>query len=131
MAKESLMSLVVKRLSKLTPRDSYLRRTYGITEEEYEKQLDLQGGVCWICLRPPVRLRLAVDHKHQKGERQLRKKKQQHLVRANVRGLVCHVCNRALALLRDSVLSAHRASVYLGEPPFQKILQSIKEPSYG
>lgn len=107
----------------LAPRDAYLRRMYGITEGEYEDQLALQGGVCWVCQKPPKRLRLAVDHKHQKGERQLRKKKQQHLIRANVRGLVCHVCNRALALLRDSSLSAHRASVYLSDYPFQKILR--------
>ena len=112
---------------KLTPRDRYLRRTYGITVEEYERQLAVQGGVCWICQRPPKRLRLAVDHRHQKGERAIRKRHQQHeLIRSMVRGLLCHTCNRAIALLRDSSLAAGRASIYLNDYPFQKLLEGDK-----
>lgn len=106
-----------------SPRNTYLLYKYGITQVEYEDQLALQGGVCWICQKPPKRLRLAVDHKHQRGEKQLRKKKQQASIRANVRGLLCHICNRSLALLRDDPRAAARASIYLQKHPFQKILK--------
>ena len=62
-------------------RDSFLRRTYGISSEEYEKILKDQKGRCAICGRFPSRRRLDVDHNHVTGE---------------VRGLLCHRCNRGL-----------------------------------
>jgi hypothetical protein len=44
------------------------------------------------------KLKLVVDHCHSSGE---------------VRGLLCHNCNRALGLLKDSVDSLMRAARYL------------------
>lgn len=44
--------------------DKRLQRTYGITLAEYNQKLKDQGGVCWICRRPPVKYRLNVDHNH-------------------------------------------------------------------
>lgn len=61
-------------------RSEYLRRKYGITNGEYERILDSQGGVCAICKRTG-RKRLAVDHDHRSGM---------------VRGLLCWRCNKHL-----------------------------------
>jgi hypothetical protein len=60
---------------------SWRRRGIEITPEEYDERLAKQGGVCAICLKPPKKLRLAVDHDHVSGL---------------VRGLLCHRCNRYL-----------------------------------
>ena len=44
--------------------DLRLRRVFGITLDEYNIRLAKQNGVCKICLRPPNKVRLAVDHDH-------------------------------------------------------------------
>jgi hypothetical protein len=54
----------------------------GVTDAEYERLLAAQGGGCAICDHPPRTRRLHVDHDHKTGE---------------VRGLLCHRCNRLLA----------------------------------
>jgi len=52
-------------MKKLTPRDKYLRKARGITEEEYNHQFERQGGTCLICKRPPKPGKsLHVDHDH-------------------------------------------------------------------
>lgn len=47
-------------------RDSYLRRTYGITEDQYNFLLEKQGGGCAICGKTKEQegKHLAVDHDH-------------------------------------------------------------------
>lgn len=55
------------------------RIRYGITPEQYDAMFEAQGGVCYICKRPPKKeRRLAVDHNHQTGK---------------VRKLLCTRCN--------------------------------------
>src|SRR5207249_694982 len=54
----------------------------GVTDAEYDRLLAAQGGGCAICGNPPKTRRLHVDHDHKTGE---------------VRGLLCHRCNRLLA----------------------------------
>jgi Recombination endonuclease VII len=53
----------------------------GVTDDEYQRLLTFQGGVCAICGNPPKNRRLSVDHNHRTGK---------------VRGLLCFRCNRAL-----------------------------------
>lgn len=74
------------------------RRLYGITPEQYEELLDRQGSVCAICRQPPRRGRLHVDHDHRSGR---------------VRGLLCHLCNRAIGALRDDPQLADGVALYL------------------
>src|SRR6266851_2205326 len=62
-----------------TRRVRVLKR-YGISEEEYERLLRLQNGVCAICKEKPEGW-LCVDHCHLTGK---------------VRGLLCKNCNSAL-----------------------------------
>jgi hypothetical protein len=74
-------------------RNSHLRRTYGLEPTDYEEMLTAQGGVCAICEGEPGDRPLDVDHDHSTGQ---------------VRGLLCHKCNKALGLLNDNVDAAQR-----------------------
>ena len=71
-------------------RDKRLRLVYGMTLAEFDERLAAQGGGCWVCGAEPGSHRnhghanLAVDHDHETGA---------------VRGLLCHMCNRALGLI--------------------------------
>lgn len=83
-----------------------LKKMYGITLEWYNKQHDVQGGLCAICSQPEKMkingqvVRLAVDHCHDTGR---------------IRGLLCSDCNRGLGFLKHSS-DLLRASVkYLEE----------------
>lgn len=82
----------------------YLMRCYGLTLRDYEEMFEKQAGLCAICDRKGFtmakhhKLTLVVDHCHATG---------------NVRGLLCHNCNRALGLLQDSTESLKRAIGYL------------------
>lgn len=85
--------------------DSYLKRVYGISWNRYQELLSNQNNVCAICkeegfLMDPKRhkLKLVVDHCHSTGV---------------VRGLLCHNCNRALGLLKDSKENLSSAIQYL------------------
>ena len=56
-------------------------RQLGVTDDDYARLLEAQGGGCAICGATPKTRRLHVDHDHATGR---------------VRGLLCHRCNRAL-----------------------------------
>lgn len=70
----------------------------GLTEEEYDKLLAKQGGVCAGCLKPPTNRRLCVDHDHKTGE---------------IRGLLCFQCNYGLGWLKDDPERLERLAAYL------------------
>lgn len=103
--------------------DLRLRRLYGITLVEYNRQLKKQGSCCAICRRPPAKNRLAVDHNHKVERAKVTARRSfdvwvatapsegvgsyMHttkaaavaevkliLKRRSVRGLLCMVCNR-------------------------------------
>jgi Autographiviridae endonuclease VII len=82
----------------IADRKSYLKRTYGLTVEEYEAMLAAQGGVCFICRETPGDLPLHVDHDHVTGE---------------VRKLLCVRCNNALGLFQESPQLFQAAADYL------------------
>lgn len=65
----------------MTKRDRYLRRTYGLTEEQYKTQLKKQGNACALCgkLQSSVTHSLHVDHNHKTSKN---------------RGIVCFYCNK-------------------------------------
>ncbi len=104
---------------KKTARDSYLRRTYGITEAEYEKILKWQHGKCWICHTAPKKRRLHVDHEHVKRD----KKADPKLKRTKVRGLLCWGCNTAIAKFGDDSNRLRNAADYIDEWPAQAVLK--------
>jgi hypothetical protein len=84
---------------KLADRKSYLKRTYGITVEDYELMLTEQGGVCSICKEPrPEERTLHIDHDHETGV---------------IRGLLCFRCNNALGDFRERWELFQAAADYL------------------
>jgi len=80
--------------------DGTLRRTFGITLEQYNEMYDSQGGCCAICGKPDEveGRRLAVDHDHGTGR---------------VRALLCGKCNRGLGSFQDNFDILARATRYL------------------
>jgi hypothetical protein len=95
-------------------RESYLLRTYGITEADYQNMLEAQGGRCAICRKKPVKMRLRADHDHEI------EKKYGVIV---IRGLVCSRCNRMfLAAVEYSDLAVLNGIKYL-----QKLLDTRAE----
>ena len=105
-------------------RDWALVNSYGITVVEYDKILDSQNGVCWICEKPPTGKRLAVDHLHSKGEN----KRNPREKRGRIRGLLCWHCNVAIGKFKDDITKLRRAADYLEAWPAQVVL---KEKSNG
>lgn len=78
-------------------RAGHLRRTFGMSLDEYDQMLDAQGGGCAICgARPAEGQSLHVDH-----------------LSDAVRGILCIRCNNALGLLRESPGLVARAQDYL------------------
>lgn len=84
--------------------DSYYKRTYGISFKEVEELLNSQNHLCAICneegfkMHDGVWTKLCIDHDHETGE---------------VRGALCHNCNRGLGLFKDSVNNLKSAISYL------------------
>lgn len=70
--------------------DRRLRTMYGVDIEWYNKQMEIQNNVCYICKKPPTLRkgvqRLSVDHNHTTGK---------------VRGLLCNLCNPQLPIVED------------------------------
>ena len=83
---------------------AYLLREYGITKDDYDRMYQAQDGKCAICkgegftMAQHHKVKLVVDHCHVGGQ---------------VRGLLCHNCNRALGLLQDNKASVAAALAYL------------------
>lgn len=83
-----------------------LKKTYGITEAQYDEMLRQQGGVCAICGmdepnrhgRTGTKFKLSVDHDHGTGA---------------VRSLLCQKCNRAIGLFGDNHELVQKAAEYL------------------
>ena len=88
--------------------DSNLRARFGITIDEYEAQLEKQGGGCAICNVKPRSKRLAVDHDHSQV-----KAYGAPGIRGSIRGLLCRSCNRWLGTVRDDPTLIERAVTYV------------------
>jgi hypothetical protein len=86
----------------LSNRKSHLKRTFGITLDDYDRMLQEQGGGCALCGRPPrPDIALHVDHEHATGR---------------MRGLLCFRCNNALGDLDDDPSLLLAASRYVSPP---------------
>lgn len=79
-------------------RNAWLKRIYGITLEEYNRQLKRQRGLCAICQGTNNGKTLHVDHDH-KTKR--------------MRGLLCRLCNLGLGDFKDNVELLRKAMWYL------------------
>ena len=70
-------------------------RRYGIGAADFDRLVELQGGVCAICRQADPE---HVDHSHESGM---------------VRGILCFNCNGGLGQFRDSIDALRGAVVYL------------------
>jgi hypothetical protein len=81
-------------------KDNNLRKTYGITLDDYREMLMAQNGRCAICKtdKPGPHPNFHVDHCHQTKK---------------VRGLLCHNCNALLGHAKDKPSVLRCAAEYL------------------
>lgn len=81
-------------------RASHLKRTYGITPEQYDELRVRQDEKCAVCLKheSEFNVRLAVDHDHISGE---------------IRGLLCRYCNHRLVGRHRDASLLRRIADYL------------------
>ncbi len=84
---------------------SIFKSYYGITIEEYDKMLEEQNTVCWICGSKEIAKnkygnikKLAIDHNHKTGK---------------IRGCLCTKCNIGLGYFKDNPLVLIKAAKYL------------------
>ena len=90
----------------------WIKKTYGITGEQYEALYEAQGRTCAICKRATGKSkRLAVDHDHGSGF---------------VRGLLCSTCNNILGYIRDDVALASGIASYLLVPPAFETIGKVR-----
>lgn len=76
-------------------RAEHLKRSYGMTEADYNTLLTRQHGKCAVCRRYR---RLVVDHCH---------------TRNTVRGLLCNSCNSLIGFAEENPAILHNAVAYL------------------
>ncbi len=75
---------------------------WGLTLEQYNGRLCIQGGGCAICgKKPGAKRRLDVDHDEKTGK---------------FRGILCNQCNQAIGLLGDDPARLKKAIEYLTDP---------------
>lgn len=99
-----------KKRARDSKHNAHLKRTYGITIDDYYDMLVFQGGTCYICNGGTSRRYLAVDHNHKTEE---------------VRGLLCATCNKVLAAVRDDPERLRKAAQYLESPPAREVLNDM------
>ena len=80
-----------------------LQYLYKITQEQYEKLLESQGGCCALCTEKQGddKRRMAVDHNHEccSGQKSCGK---------CLRGILCADCNRKLGFLEQTLRAKAR-----------------------
>jgi hypothetical protein len=99
-------------------RDWWLKKTFGISIEEYNRIFELQNGCCAICGKHQSELThtLCVDHNHNTGE---------------VRGLLCSNCNVGIGSFHENIEVLHSAIDYiLKEPISVKYITSDDKEEY-
>ena len=80
-------------------RNFLLNLRYGVTEEQVDRMIAEQGGLCALCRAGPAE---HVDHDHLAGR---------------VRGVLCFKCNNGLGKFGDDAHVIRSAIEYLGGTP--------------
>lgn len=84
---------------KKTLRNSFLKKTYGLTLDTYSELLSAQNNVCAICNKANASGRsLHVDHNHSTGK---------------IRELLCNSCNSAIGYAKEDISVLERIILYL------------------
>lgn len=83
-----------KKSQKIRHKRWHLKKKYGITDVDFFRMVEEQGGHCLLCPRPAT----ATDHCHVTGK---------------VRGILCHGCNSGLGYFYENVETLRNAIAYL------------------
>lgn len=79
--------------------DSYRRRKYGLTSEQYNQRLLIQGNMCAICGDSFKNSRTThLDHNHTTGQ---------------LRSFLCGDCNKGIGCLKENPERLMKAIDYL------------------
>ncbi len=110
---ESLMALSKRertRRARRSKHNTHLKKTYGITIDDYDKLLAAQAGKCAICHGGTSKRHFAVDHNHRNNR---------------IRGLLCARCNTGLSRFMDDITNLRRAVTYMKDDgaKVQRILE--------
>jgi hypothetical protein len=94
-------------------RGYHLKRTFGISLEDFDEMLKSQDGKCAICLKHHSEegQAFAVDHDHSTGY---------------IRGLLCRICNKNLLGKHNDRNIFMRAYNYLGQHTGRKVPEKDK-----
>jgi len=90
------------------PEQRLKRRLYklGISVEQYQSTLQLQGGVCAVCKK--------LESRRANGSGRLKALSQDHNHQTNrSRGIICQDCNLAIGFLSDDPELAEALTAYL------------------
>lgn len=88
-----------RQADKTKRRDYQLRKTYGISLDEFNAMYKAQGNRCALCRKEiPVERHRHVDHCHDTGR---------------IRGILCFDCNKGLGMLGDTQKAIARALNYV------------------
>ena len=89
-------------------KEYHLKSKFGITQDEYDLNLELQDNACKICKVDASEFtrNLHVDHCHTTGE---------------LRGLLCVSCNVGLGYFKDNIEFLEEAIGYLQDSKFFKM----------
>jgi hypothetical protein len=98
-----------KACRKVRARRDYLKRTFGLTQEDLAVLIASQGGTCAICREGKPE---HIDHDHKSGR---------------VRGVLCGPCNMGLGLFKDDPRRLEAASDYLHRDRVAALGLSITE----
>ena len=79
---------------------------FGITPEQYNELLIVQGGVCAVCGKPKSK-------KHNKSNRDQMLSVDHDHITDQVRGLLCQDCNIAIGYFHDDSTRLQKAIKYL------------------
>lgn len=81
-----------------TGQKNRLLKRYGLSQDQFERLLLDQNGLCKICGQKDADRELAIDHCHATGR---------------IRGLLCQKCNTALGLFKDNIELLRKSIIYL------------------
>jgi len=93
----------------------YLRsifRKFGIKPDEYKAMLEAQSNCCALCQKQGTgrHYRLVIDHDHATGK---------------IRGILCHRCNIAIGIFKDSPALLQSAINYLTPKALQPLVDGV------
>jgi hypothetical protein len=102
-------------------RKYYLKKRHNMSPEQYDMLLEIQNGLCFVCMRAKgITRKLAVDHDHEKARQECDHEHSESCENC-WRGLLCTTDNDILGHVRDDPFALARLIDYLCNPPARKL----------